>query len=62
MNYITYSTLAGNRVEGVRSGSTGDAMISGAEGKALFIYNSLFNSRRTCGYSQTSRSTLSLGS
>ncbi len=38
MNYITYSTLAGNRVEGVRSGSTGDAMISGAEGKALFIY------------------------
>ena len=43
MNYITYSTLAGNRVEGVRSGSTGDAMISGAEGKALFIYNSLFN-------------------
>ncbi|WP_371358588.1 NosD domain-containing protein, partial [Salmonella sp. E393-2] len=36
MNYITYSTLAGNRVEGVRSGSTGDAMISGAEGKALF--------------------------
>lgn len=44
MNYITYSTLAGNRVEAVRSGDGGgDAMIAGAEGKALFIYNSLFN-------------------
>lgn len=45
MNYITYSTLAGNRVEGVRSGSgvTGEGMIAGAEGKALFIYNSLYN-------------------
>lgn len=43
MNYITYSTLAGNHVEGVRSGSTGDSMIGGAEGKALFIYNSVFN-------------------
>lgn len=42
MNYITYSTLTGNRVEAVRSGD-GDAMIAGAEGKALFIYNSLFN-------------------
>ncbi len=43
MNYITYSTLRDNRVSDVRSGSTGDAMIAGAEGKALFIYNSLFN-------------------
>ncbi|MCP1648301.1 nitrous oxide reductase family maturation protein NosD [Pseudomonas nitroreducens] len=44
MNYITYSTLTGNRVEAVRSGDgDGDAMIAGAEGKALFIYNSLFN-------------------
>lgn len=45
MNYITYSTLEGNRVEGVRSGSgvTGEGMIAGAEGKALFIYNSLYN-------------------
>ncbi|WP_440467739.1 nitrous oxide reductase family maturation protein NosD [Pseudomonas sp. YH-1] len=44
MNYITYSTLTGNRVEAVRSGDGGgDAMIAGAEGKALFIYNSLFN-------------------
>ncbi|MGK9065692.1 nitrous oxide reductase family maturation protein NosD [Pseudomonas sp. SA195] len=43
MNYITYSTIRDNRVSDVRSGSTGDSMISGAEGKALFIYNSLFN-------------------
>jgi nitrous oxidase accessory protein len=44
MNYITYSTLRDNLVTDVRSGATGDSMISGAEGKALFIYNSLFNS------------------
>ncbi|VVO07706.1 nitrous oxide reductase family maturation protein NosD [Pseudomonas fluorescens] len=45
MNYITYSTLRDNIVTDVRDGgSTGDSMISGAEGKALFIYNSLFNS------------------
>lgn len=43
MNYITYSTISDNVVSDVRSGSTGDSMISGAEGKALFIYNSLFN-------------------
>ncbi|MDF3931117.1 nitrous oxide reductase family maturation protein NosD [Pseudomonas citronellolis] len=40
MNYITYSSVLGNRVEGVRSGTgAGD----GAEGKALFIYNSPYN-------------------
>ncbi|WP_256666359.1 MULTISPECIES: nitrous oxide reductase family maturation protein NosD [unclassified Pseudomonas] len=44
MNYITYSTLRDNFVSEVRDGSTGDTMITGAEGKALFIYNSLFNS------------------
>ena len=44
MNYITYSTLRDNFVTDVRDGSTGDTMIAGAEGKALFIYNSLFNS------------------
>jgi len=46
MNYITYSTIRDNVVSDVRSGSgsTGDSMIAGAEGKALFIYNSLFNS------------------
>lgn len=45
MNYITYSTIRDNVVLDVQNGSTdGDAMVSGAEGKALFIYNSLFNS------------------
>lgn len=44
MNYITYSTLRDNVVNDVRDGTTGDTMITGAEGKALFIYNSLFNS------------------
>ena len=43
MNYITYSTLRDNQVSGVRSGSSGDSMINGAEGKALFIYNSQFD-------------------
>ena len=44
MNYITYSTIRDNVVSGVQSGDTGgDSMISGGEGKALFIYNSLFN-------------------
>jgi len=43
MNYITYSTLQDNVVTDVRDGSTGDTMIAGGEGKALFIYNSLFN-------------------
>nr|WP_254621400.1 nitrous oxide reductase family maturation protein NosD [Stutzerimonas stutzeri] len=45
MNYITYSTIRDNVVRNVQSGDTGgDSMISGGEGKALFIYNSLFNS------------------
>jgi len=44
MNYITYSTITGNFVSDVQRGDTGgDSMISGGEGKALFIYNSLFN-------------------
>ena len=44
MNYITYSTITDNVVSDVQSGDTGgDAMIQGGEGKALFIYNSLFN-------------------
>ena len=44
MNYITYSTIRDNFVTDVERGSTGgDSMISGGEGKALFIYNSLFN-------------------
>lgn len=43
MNYITYSTISDNVVSDAHQGDTGDTMISGAEGKALFIYNSLFN-------------------
>ena len=44
MNYITYSTLKNNFVTDVQAGNTGgDSMIQGGEGKALFIYNSLFN-------------------
>ncbi len=47
MNYITYSRIYDNYVSDVQSGSTdGDSMISGAEGKALFIYNTLFNDIR----------------
>ena len=43
MNYITYSTLNNNFVTAVQPGSGDGVHISGAEGKALFIYNSLFN-------------------
>lgn len=46
MNYIVYSTIANNRVVGVRRGTspgyTGQGIV-GAEGKAVFIYNSQFN-------------------
>ena len=43
MNFITYSELVDNVVRGVRQGSSGGVMIQGAEGKALFIYNSQGN-------------------
>jgi len=43
MNFITNSTLRGNVVTGVSEGQTGRVMISGGEGKAVFIYNSLYN-------------------
>ena len=46
MNFITNSTIKGNRVTGTRTGQayvTGGSSIIGAEGKALFIYNSQFN-------------------
>ncbi len=49
MNYITYSTIADNRVIGTRRGQayvTGGVGVVGAEGKALFIYNSQFNEIR----------------
>ncbi len=43
MNFITRSELKGNVVTGVSQGQTGGVAISGAEGKAVFIYNSLYN-------------------
>lgn len=43
MNYITYSTLKNNIVSAVSHGSSTASTSSGAEGKALFIYNSVFN-------------------
>lgn len=49
MNYITYSTIAGNRVHDVQEGTgyvTGGDGVTGAEGKAIFIYNSQFNEIR----------------
>ncbi|MBQ0757485.1 MAG: nitrous oxide reductase family maturation protein NosD [Amphritea sp.] len=50
MNYITNSTLIGNRVEGVQNNRNPHMQqqtnLAGLEGKALFIYNSLFNEIR----------------
>lgn len=48
MNYITYSTLTGNAVEKVSHQHAGDdgRAVAGAEGKAVFIYNSQFNTLR----------------
>ncbi|UYG03943.1 nitrous oxide reductase family maturation protein NosD [Halomonas sp. LR3S48] len=45
MNNITYSTLRGNRISGIRQAldASGEGMVSGAEGKALFVYNAQFN-------------------
>ncbi len=43
MNNINYSTLRDNVVSEVRHNSSTDSSAPGAEGKALFIYNSLFN-------------------
>ncbi len=46
MNYITYSTIRNNHVINVRKGISpgySGAGITGAEGKAVFIYNSVFN-------------------
>ncbi|MDF0749762.1 nitrous oxide reductase family maturation protein NosD [Marinobacter sp. 71-i] len=43
MNFITNSELRGNVVTGVSQGQTAGVEISGAEGKAVFIYNSLYN-------------------
>ncbi|WP_111414462.1 nitrous oxide reductase family maturation protein NosD [Billgrantia lactosivorans] len=45
MNNITYSTLRGNRVSGVRQplDASGQGLVSGGEGKALFVYNAQYN-------------------
>ncbi|PXX96409.1 nitrous oxide reductase family maturation protein NosD [Halomonas sp. LBP4] len=45
MNNITDSRLRGNRVEGIRQplDAAGQGLVSGGEGKAIFIYNSQFN-------------------
>lgn len=45
MNNITYSTLRGNRITGVRQpqDASGEGLVSGAEGKALFVYNAQYN-------------------
>ncbi len=50
MNYITNSTLKNNRVTGVQNNRNPHMQqstnLAGLEGKALFIYNSLFNEIR----------------
>lgn len=45
MNNITNSTLRGNNISGIhqRRDASGNALVSGAEGKALFVYNSQYN-------------------
>jgi len=43
MNFITQSELRGNVVIGVSQGRFGAVGIEGVEGKAVFIYNSLYN-------------------
>lgn len=45
MNYIVHSTISGNQVIKThqQQGAGGSQLISGAEGKALFMYNAPFN-------------------
>ena len=46
LNFITYSKVANNSIKNVKVGAayaTGGASILGADGKAIFIYNSQFN-------------------
>lgn len=42
-NYVTYSDISGNDIRDITGGGD-DAAIDGTEGKALFVYNSEFNS------------------
>lgn len=46
MNFITQSTIENNRVSGVQNNRFVEGAPSMTEGKALFIYNSLFNKVR----------------
>jgi nitrous oxidase accessory protein len=46
MNFITQSTIENNRVSGVQNNRSVEGAPSMTEGKALFIYNSLFNKIR----------------
>ncbi|MCL6421095.1 nitrous oxide reductase family maturation protein NosD [Aestuariirhabdus haliotis] len=52
LNFVTYSTVANNHVEGVQSSRALHAAdrvsrkVEGADGKALFVYNSLYNTIR----------------
>ena len=63
MNYITYSTISHNKVSRVRQGrnpNTNMAVgntIAGADGKAVFVYNSMFN---TLSYNEFSTSDLAI--
>lgn len=41
MNFITYSTISGNHIDGVWTKA--ENKVDGRDGKALFVYNSLFN-------------------
>ncbi len=46
LNFITYSTIENNHIIAVTGGTgyvTGGTSVPGAEGKAIFIYNSQFN-------------------
>jgi len=44
MNFITYSKIKNNRVVNAKQGqNVAGELIDGAEGKALFIYNSVYN-------------------
>ena len=47
MNFITQSTIENNRVSGVQNNRSIVGTPSMTEGKALFIYNSLFNNIRS---------------
>lgn len=55
LNDITYSAIEGNTVISIRHGTTPGTgrTIAGAEGKALFVYNSQYNSIRNNLLAQT---------